>query len=159
VNEQFAKQEARSLNGSYKAIAKALLAAYAAGVKAGEDKGGYRAGFDAGLNVVKCEPPGHIIDDAGVVRKVLGTPWLTDDGAWIGKDARVWVLCRPLNNDDYGWLACPAKMGHDPEDATSPVPWWQVESPTEWRWCEQYEIKGVYSTREAADAARKECQP
>lgn len=104
-------------------------------------------------------PPGHIIDDAGNVRKVLGTPWLTDDGAWIGKDARVWVLCRPLNNDDYGWLACPAKMGHDPEDATSPVPWWQVESPAEWRWCEQYEIKGVYSTREAAEAARKEGKP
>lgn len=49
---------------------KALLAAYTAGVKAGEDKGGYRAGFDAGLNVVKCAPPGHIIDDAGNVRKV-----------------------------------------------------------------------------------------
>jgi hypothetical protein len=104
-----------------------------------------------------------LIDEKGNVRKVLGQTWLTDDGAIIGKDAEVWVLCRPvvydLVDDQHEWKACPARMGHNPDDALAKVPWWNVTSPPEWKWCEGYEISGVYSTEAAAEAARNKEAP
>lgn len=44
------------------------------------------------LAAARTAPPGHIIDDQGVVRRVLGTLPVTADGCVIGGDAQLyWV--------------------------------------------------------------------
>lgn len=129
-------------------IANSLLAAHASGVKAGEAKGGYRAGFAAGqasanktiaelhaqvaalkATVDQCRAAGFI-DDAGNVRKVLGTLPLTADGCVVGmgihSQFRVGGLSGAVNLRLEG-----STQGHG-----------------DW-----------YSTREAAEAARKAVKP
>lgn len=75
-------------------------------------------------------PPGHIKDDRGVVRRVLGTLATTDDGCVIGDDCKVWF------QDQYVFVEVFRSPIGDEKD------WWPF--------C----IHDVYSTREAALAAR-----
>ena len=88
-------------------------------------------------------PPGHVIDDAGNVRKVLGTLPLTADGCVIGHKAWLWNIMPGAKgrDDDRPMRVCymPAPI-MDPDAYT--------DGP-----------KRMYSTAEAAEAARKEGQP
>ncbi len=85
-------------------------------------------------------PPGHIIDDTGTVRKVLGTLPLTADGCVIGPVegtyARVW------NNDQWS---------NNAELYIRDDGRWGAMFGPQWR-----PLECCYSTREAAEAARKE---
>ena len=86
-----------------------LVLAYDDGVKAGEAKGGYRAGFEAGqasanktiselqaqvaalkATVDQCRAA-WFIDDAGNVRKVVGTLTLTADDMIAGAGCELWA--------------------------------------------------------------------
>lgn len=53
-------------------------------------------------------PPGHIIDDTGRVRRVLGTLPLTADGCVAGIGARV---INPIGEE---WVACVRNYAHEP---------------------------------------------
>lgn len=53
-------------------------------------------------------PPGHIIDDTGRVRRVLGTLPLTADGCVAGIGAKV---INPMGEE---WLACVRSYAHEP---------------------------------------------
>lgn len=85
-------------------------------------------------------PKGHIIDDTGTVRKVLGTLPLTADGCVIGPVegtyARVW------NNDQWS---------NNAELYIRDDGRWGAMFGPQWR-----PLECCYSTREAAEAARKE---
>lgn len=78
-------------------------------------------------------PPGHILDDKGVVRRVLGTLPVTADGVVVGDCAEVWITEGP---DEP--IACVHldKCGYSCEAEG----FWPVDE--------------CYSTREAAIAAR-----
>lgn len=71
-------------------------------------------------------PPGHIIDDTGAVRRLLGTLALTADGCVPGVGAELWLLPRGDYPQD------PARM--------------RVNNPDH--------FQRMYSSREAAIAAR-----
>lgn len=81
------------------------------------------------LQAARTPPPGHIIDDAGVVRRVLGEIPVTDDGCVVGKFAKVWVV-------SHGGTQIKQVQLDDPRKG------W-VMSPK------------CYSTREAAEAAKE----
>ena len=128
-----------------------LLAAYDEGVKAGEAKGGYRAGFAAGLAsanktiaeslasiialreiVDQCRAAGFI-DDAGNVRKVLGTLPLTADGMVAGAGCELWA--------DFNAFGMDAPL--------------QCLGPC----LPCIPMTRLYGSREAAEAARKAVKP
>ena len=46
-------------------------------------------------------PPGHIKDDKGVVRRVLGTLPVTADGCVVGDDCRVWFKGQYVNAEPF----------------------------------------------------------
>lgn len=79
-------------------------------------------------------PPGHVIDDKGVVRKVLGTLHLTADKCIACQDAVVW---HPTNGACYPVLDG-LNMAAKVYGGSTLVP-----------------ASECYSTREAAEAARK----
>jgi len=83
------------------------------------------------LQAAHKPPPGHIIDDAGVVRKVLGTLPVTADGCVVGVGAQVWfiayggteILWAIIHDSRKGWLQSPvcystAKAAEAAKEAT-----------------------------------------
>ena len=146
-------------------ISDAILDAYARGVKAGEAKGGYRAGFEAGqasasktiaelqahvaalkATVDQCRAAGFI-DDAGNVRKVLGTLPLTADG------------CVATINGTYY-----TPPDGDPDGICGMAAWAEGNAPVGRRLGFRVSYLGAdrtwnsnecYSTREMAESARK----
>ena len=105
----------------------ALKQAIVRALQAARDEAG-RDGVVAG-HMTRKAPAGHIIDDAGVVRKVLGTLPVTADGVVVGTSARVWfnayggtqIISAVIEDSRKGWLMSP--------------------------WC--------WSTKEAAEAAKE----
>lgn len=86
------------------------------------------------LQAARTPPPGHIIDDAGVVRKVMGTLPMTADGCVVGDAAHLWTNnageVNALRADAIG----ATEFGEDGDF---------------------YEAAECYSTREAAEAAKE----
>jgi len=82
------------------------------------------------LQAARTPPPGHIIDDAGVVRKVLGTLPITKDGCVVGDDCRVWQDGQMWNTELF-----------------------RVPTGSNGRWA-PYRTNKVYSS-EAAEAAKE----
>jgi hypothetical protein len=116
--------------------------AYAKGMKLPEISEFYR-GWRAACEAMAAKaqakaPPGHIIDDQGNVRKVLGTLPITADGCVIGKKAYLWGIFPGLKgrDDDKPMRVCykPCPI-MDPDQYT--------DGPTQ-----------MFSTRAAAEAAR-----
>ena len=83
----------------------------------------------------RAAPPGHIIDDAGVVRKVVGTLPITADGCVANIGSFVWNTDQWSNHGKV----------HMREDDTV-----GAYFGTQWR-----PIDVCYSTREAAEPSRK----
>ena len=98
----------------------------------------YAAGVKAGEDKA-TPPPGHIIDN-GVVRKVLGTLPLTADGCVIGNKAWLWNIFPGAKGRDDDR---PMRVCYKPVPITDPDAY--TDGPMQ-----------MYSTREAAEAARKE---
>ena len=118
------------------AMESAIVRALRAARKEGHDT--WVNGDDVDLVAPKSEvvatlrakaPPGHIIDDAGEVRRVLGTLPLTKDGCVVGVESQVWFSA-------YGGTEILSSIIHDSRKG------W-LQSPV------------CYSTREAAEAAKE----
>lgn len=74
--------------------------------------------------------PGHIIDEHGVERRVLGTLPLTADGCVIGDDCTIFIHDEVVNSEVFR-----SPRGREDD--------WQPYMP-----------RKAFSTREAAEAAR-----
>lgn len=90
-------------------------------------------------------PLGHIIDDTGTVRRVLGTFVLTEDGAVACEEGTCWCTVRATEDDP--WTVRKCRRSGNPEDYGC---WWQVDEWSDFGGCI---VGNVYSTREAAQAA------
>lgn len=96
------------------------------------------------LQQARTPPPGHIIDDQGVVRRVLGTLVLTADGCVWAHGAKVYWHEDPHEqsleniNDDIAFFE---EHGTDADGEV----------------CGTWEkVSQCYSTRESAEAAKEE---
>lgn len=79
-------------------------------------------------------PPGHIIDDQGVTRKVLGTLPITEDGCVVGHGGAIHTILHDHEGSHYGIFQSSVTECDD----------FSAESFDGYNW---------FSTREAAEAA------
>lgn len=84
-------------------------------------------------------PKGHVLTDDKVVRKVLGTLPITADGCVIGRRVSVFSVYWSYPGSDV------AEVCYDSE-------LWRVHGPR----TQSFDASTCYSTREAAEAAKKE---
>lgn len=89
------------------------------------------------FSIRTAAPPGHILDEFGVVRRVLGTLPVTADGCVVGTDAIVYSFTSP------SWPPSPTS-GIDTRRCPGLI---VGESVVRWHEC--------YSTRDAALAAKE----
>lgn len=121
--------------------------------------------LNAALVVANTEPfdtppPGHIIDDTGVVRKVLGTLPLTADGCVVMMGEEVF---HPEQDPSFHLEVMPLHPDTEP-DKDFPIPedceyighYSYYERDTGFSQYESYDVRSCYSTSEAAEAARRE---
>ena len=72
------------------------------GTKADAFDAGWRAACEAMHKKAQAKaPPGHIIDDQGNVRKVLGTLPVTRDGCVIGDDCKIFIHDEYVNSEVF----------------------------------------------------------
>ena len=75
------------------------------------DETAMEAAIVRALQAARTPPAGHIIDDAGEVRKVLGTLPVTADGCVIGTNATVFGLWTPQYSDGETSVTCSKTSG------------------------------------------------
>jgi hypothetical protein len=115
---------------------------------------GWRAACEAWQARAQAKaPPGHIIDDQGNVRKVLGTLPITADGCVVGFPPGFGGLWRvPYEHGGGGRIEqCnPMHMSYDQASRCIEV------TGGQWSGINRHPVGGCYSTRAAAEAARCE---
>ena len=68
------------------------------------------------LRDARKAPRGHIIDDQGVVRKVLGTFVLTDEGCVVGNGAKVYLMSDNWRDGKYVYQVTASVDIGEPDD-------------------------------------------
>lgn len=104
----------------------------------------------------RAAPPGHIVDDAGVVRKLKGEFPITADGVMVQLGEDVWhpESGEALRVGEYEGDADHNKMPLA-DDCTFCAFFSYYETDTGYSEYEVYDVRQCYSTPEAAEAAKE----